>query len=548
MRERWGKRSFFIMAAIGSAIGLGNVWRFPYMVYSNGGGAFLIPYFIALITTGVPLLAFEYYLGVKFQKGPSEVFNNLKNHTNYIGWFAVLVSFIITVYYCVVMSWAWNYLFYSVGVKWFGAEKDFFYNTVLGLSQSPGVLGNIQWGVMLGNLLTWTAIYLILFKGVKVIGKVVNWTVTLPWILLLILVVRGLTLPGAVEGLNFYLTPDFSKLKDINVWLAAYGQIFFSLSLGFGIMIAYASFLPKDSDVNANAWVVSFANCLTSFFAGFAIFSTLGYLAGSLGLPIDQVAKEGVGLAFVVFPTAISKLPGGIVLQSIFGIVFFLTLLTLGIDSAFSLVEAVTTALSDSFNINKHKATFWICVVGFLLGTIFATQGGLYWVDIVDHFMTNFGLIIIGLLEAFLVGWLVDTRAVEVDMNKLSEIKFGKIWYIFIKWVTPLVLGLIIMISIFKEFKTPYEGYSTWALMLGGWALTLTLFYIALMLEKRKYLNKLFNDVVKISGFIIIYVGLLYNFYLLYISPNKLFHSILSFIVFVIGIGLIEKHRKRLHE
>jgi neurotransmitter:Na+ symporter, NSS family len=539
-RERWGSRSFFIMAAIGSAIGLGNVWRFPYVVYSNGGGAFLIPYFIALITTGIPLMAFEYYLGIRFQKGPSEAYGHLKKKTNYIGWFSVLVSFVITIYYTVVMGWAWNYLYYSFGVKWAGVEKNFFFEQVLSISQGPGILGNIQWGIVFGNLLTWVLIYLILFKGLKVVGKVVNYTVALPWILLILILIRAVTLDGALAGLDFYLKPDFSKLKDINVWLAAYGQIFFSLSLGFGIMVAYASFMPKKSDITTNAWVVSFANCLTSFVAGFAVFATLGYLAHTMNQPIEQVAGAGVGLAFVAFPTAISNLPGGIIVQSLFAIIFFLTLLTLGIDSAFSLIEAVTTSLSDTFKINKSKATLVVCIIGFLLGTIFTTRGGLYWLDIVDRWMNCFGLIVVGFLEAFLVGWLCDTNKIEKDINSTSEIKLGKFWYICIKWITPVVLGIIIIFSIFKEFNNPYEGYNTWALILGGWMLILTLFYLALILQKRHVLKEKIKNIYKVAGYLIIYVGLIYNSCMLYISPNKMLYAIISLAILCLGAYLIK--------
>src|SRR6056297_768186 len=180
-RERWEKRSSFILAAIGSAIGLGNVWRFPYMAYSNGGGAFFIPYIIALITTGIPLVALEYYLGARHQLGPSEAYGKVKKNTNYIGWFALGVAGMITFYYAVVMGWAFNYLYSSIGIKWAGNEGNFFNNTVLGISKGIYSFGGLRWPVVLGTFLTWVAIFLIIFKGIKVVGKVVNWTVGIPW-------------------------------------------------------------------------------------------------------------------------------------------------------------------------------------------------------------------------------------------------------------------------------------------------------------------------------------------------------------------------------
>ncbi len=519
-RERWDKQAAFIMAAIGSAIGLGNVWRFPYMAYDNGGGAFFIPYVIALITTGVPLLALEYFLGIRYQVGPTEAYGKLKKNSNFIGWFALIVSAMITIYYTVIMGWTWEYMYHSIGVKWAGSAKDFFYNDILGLSSGIGTLGGIKIPIVIGNLLTWIAIFLIIFKGVKVVGKVVNWTVGLPWFLLLILIIRGITLKGAGMGLEYYLRPNFSKLADPKVWLAAYGQIFFSLSLGFGIMIAYASYLPKKSDINTNAWVVSFANCATSFFAGFAVFSILGYLAVQNGVSVDKVIGSGPGLAFVIYPQAISKLPGGIITQSLFGIAFFFMLLTLGIDSAFSLVEAIVTGLKDSFKFNREKTAFWVSVIGFLLGTIYTTRAGLYWLDLVDHWM-NWGLIIVGLMEAILIGWFLNINEISKDIDSTSALKLGKFWIFCVKYLTPAILLYTITANIVMEFQKPYSGYPIWAIMLGGWGLLISSLFISIFLQNRNRFDKIKSLGLKIFGWIILYIGTISLFYSFYIISNK---------------------------
>ena len=492
------------MAAIGSAIGLGNVWRFPYMAYSNGGGAFFIPYLIALVTTGIPLVALEYYLGTRYQQGPTEAYGRIRKNTNYIGWFALATAGMITCYYTIIISWAWNYMVHSVGVQWAGDEKNFFFGNVLGLSDAIRTLGGVQWAVVLGNLLTWVVIFLIIFKGIKVVGRVVNWTVGLPWALLLVLIIRGVTLEGAANGLDFYLRPDFSKLLEPNVWLGAYGQIFFSLTLGFGVMIAYASYIEKDSDINTNSWVVSFANCATSYLAGFAVFSILGYLAFSTGQPVKDVVESGPGLAFIVYPTAIAMLPGGAVMQSLFGILFFLMLITLGIDSAFSLVEAIVTGIKDSFNVRRKTVTLWICVIGFFIGFLYSTKAGLYWLDVVDHWM-NWGLVIVGLLEAILIGWFFNIKEVSKDIDSTSQIKFGKLWIISVKYITPFVLLATIIWSIFNEFKSPYGGYPTWALMLGGWGLLITWLFIAFILQGRKKIAALHAKFAKFSAWFLIY-------------------------------------------
>lgn len=534
-RERWGARGAFIMAAIGSAIGLGNVWRFPYMAYQNGGAAFFIPYIIALLTTGIPLVALEYYLGVRYQKGPTEAYGHIRKGTNYIGWFSLAVSGMITIYYAVVMGWSWRFLFDSINVAWAGNETAYFYNEVLGLSKGIGELGGVQWPVVFGNFLTWVAIFLIIFKGVEVVGKIVNWTVGLPWILLLVLIIRGITLEGSGMGLDFYLKPDFSKLLDPTVWLAAYGQIFFSLSLGFGIMIAYASYLPKDSDINTNAWTVSFANCTTSFFAGFAVFSILGYLATSTNQPIDQVVKAGPGLAFVVYPTAIAKLPGGILGQAVFALSFFVMLLLLGIDSAFSLVEGIVTSLKDSFGVKRETACFWVCVVGFFLGFIYTTNAGLYWLDVVDHWM-NWGLVIVGILEALLIGWFFDIDKVVKDIDSTSEMKFGKFWVVCVKYITPFILIITMVSNIFKEVQAPYEGYPIWAIMFGGWFLLITLFFGSIIMQTRGNISTLLKNPVKFISGAISYGLLLGAFHQFYVASNKVFPSVLLIAGFAIGI------------
>jgi NSS family neurotransmitter:Na+ symporter len=482
-REKWSNQTAFIMAAIGSAIGLGNVWRFPYAAYDNGGGAFFIPYLIALITTGVPLLMLEYYLGMRHQAGPTKAYGFIRKNTNYIGWFSLGIAAMITFYYAVIMSWAWNYMYHSFTVSWKGNCTGFFYNKILNLSSDVGSLGTLNWPVLVGNLLTWLAIFLIVFKGIKVVGKVVNWTVGIPWLLLIILIIRGITLKGAATGLEYYLHPNFGKLLDPSVWLGAYGQIFYSLSLGFGIMIAYASYMPKNADINGNAWVVSFSNSLTSFFAGFAVFSVLGYLAVETQQPVQDVVAAGPGLVFVTYPAAIAKLPGGIWTQAIFGVTFFFMLLLLGIDSAFSLVEAIITGLRDSFKLKREKVALWVSVAGFLIGFIYCTSAGLYWLDIVDHWM-NWGLVIVGLLESILIGWFYDPQKVLSDINSTSSIKFTRFWIFSIKFLTPIILLITIVSNFITEFIHPYEDYPTWARITGGWLLLVVIFILAIYLQK----------------------------------------------------------------
>lgn len=482
-RERWLSRPAFVMAAIGSAVGLGNIWRFPFVAYANGGGAFLIPYFVALLSAGIPLMMLEYGLGIKMQGGPPAAFARIRKELEWIGWWSILAAFVIITYYAVILAWCWQYLWHSITLAWESDAKGFFFSTVLQLSKDPGELGGISIGMIIGLLLTWIAVYLIIYKGIGRVGKIVMATVPLPLILIGVLVVRGITLPGAAQGLNFYLAPDFTKLLDPKVWLAAYGQIFFSLSLGMGIMIAYASYLPEKSDVTNNAFITCFANCGTSFFAGFAIFSTLGYLAQTTGQDVATVAGAGPGLAFVTIPTAISKLPFA---AALFGLIFFVTLLTLGIDSLFSLVEADVTAIMDKWGLKRTHATFGVCLLAFLIGLVFSSRGGLYWLDIVDHWINNYGIALVGLAEVIVIGYVFGTKPFREFLNEVSEVKVGIWWDIMIKYVTPLILGITVLTALFAELSKAYEGYPMWALVVGGWLMVVGVVVVSIFLAKMK--------------------------------------------------------------
>ncbi len=479
-RDRWASRPAFIMAAIGSAIGLGNLWRFPMVAYENGGGAFLIPYIVALITAGIPLVILEYAVGQYFQGSSPGALGKVKKPFAMIGWWALGVGATISFYYAVIMGWSWDYLVFSFTQPWAGGSENAaaFFAHVLRRTSGPGEIGVISWPVLIGLAATWVCIYWIIKKGVLRVGKVVMLTVPLPALLTLLILIRGVTLPGAMEGLKWYLTPDFSALLSGKTWLQAYAQVFFSLSLGFGILTAYASYLPKRSDISNNAFITSFADAGFAFFAGFSVFSILGYLAQAQGVPIAEVVEGGPGLAFVVYPTAISLMPGAPLIAA----AFFLTLLTLGIDSAFSIVEGVVAGLRDKWNISQNAAAGGFCLFGFMVGLLFATGAGLYWLDIVDHWMNNYGLVVIGFLECIAIGWFYGTKKLRDYINEVSDFQIGWWWDLFIKWITPLALGWALVANVVEEFKTPYEGYPAWALIAGGWSVVALIIIVAAIL------------------------------------------------------------------
>jgi len=468
-RERWTGRVPFIFAAIGSAIGLGNIWRFPYLTYEYGGGAFLVPWIIGLIVLGIPWMMMEFGMGRFFQRGAPGVFEGIGKKWEWVGWWPVWVAFLIVSYYTVVIAWALRYVISSLTVAWgigqAGAEgaAGYYFEEVLGLSSGPEVLGALQWPLVLGLAFTWVVLFFIMFKGARVIGRVSVWLVCIPWVLLVVLFIRGVTLPGAVDGLNYYLNPDFSILGNGDVWFAALSQIAFTLSLGMAGMFAYGSFISKKADVTNNAFITSFSNCATSFFAGFAVFSTVGFIMQALNIPVGEVSAASVGLAFVSYPVAVSMMPGA---NALVGVIFFLCLFFLGTTSAYFLAYGgVITPLMDKFGWSRVKTTAGVCIVAFLIGLIFTTQGGLYWgPDILDRAVSFYGLLITGALACLVVGWGFGAKKLRENLNETSDFKVGAWWDWLIKIVVPAALIFVVIYGGFmKDIAEPYGGYPLWA-------------------------------------------------------------------------------------
>ena len=488
LRDRWPSRTAFIYAAIGSAVGLGNVWRYPYLVHKFGGGAFLIPYLIALFVIGIPLLILELGIGQMIQRGAVDSFASIRKKFSGLGWWALFTACIVISYYVVIMSWSLIYLVASFGSQWSLDTETYFFSNVLqisdglaeGTSGALASLGGIVPAIFIGLLISWILIYFAIWKGVKSVSKVVMITVPLPIILLIVLLIRTLTLDGSMIGIAAYLIPDFDVLFSPEVWIAAFSQIFFSLSLAFGIMIAYSSYNKKESDTNKNAFTIGITNSVISIVAGFVVFGTLGFMATQEGVAVADVVASGPGLAFVVFPKALSLMP----LASFFSILFFLMLITLAIDSAFSLVEALNTTITDKIKMKKQHVALIVCTLGFLAGRIYTTNGGLYLLDIVDHFMINISLIVIGILECIAVGWIFGAEKMRSYLNKVSDFKIGMWWSASIKYIIPISLAAVLALQLKLEFAENYGGYPDWAIMI-GWMFVLVPLVIAFLIPQK---------------------------------------------------------------
>ena len=480
-RPTWTSRTGFLLAALGSAIGLGNIWRFPYIAYRNGGGAFLIPYFVALFIVGIPLLMLEFGLGHHSRKAFPGALAGIHPRFSWIGWWSVcFVMFGIVAYYAVVIGWCGNYLVFAVTQPWGDPSGvDTFYDEeflgafengqpfALYQADSGLQLGRFSWPVVVSLgfvwLLTWRITRRQLREGIELANKIF---IPLLVVLILIMVAWSWGFDGAEQGRSLYLEPDWSRVFTAQTWIDAFTQIFFSLSLAFGIMVAYGSYLPEKTDVPSSAFLAAVGNCSFSVVAAFAVFAAVGTLAQDRGIDLtsagavdrelaelEALSRESppefaerrerhaelaaqkdarqqfesqmrsFGLVFKTYPAIIAKM--GPVAGRIFGVLFFTSLLVAGISSAISIVEAFIAAMNDKFGIDRKRASATLCAAAFGLGLVFCTQAGLFLLDLVDHFITTYGLVLVAICEALIVGWVFTSQRLRSHLDAHRDFRFG---------------------------------------------------------------------------------------------------------------------------
>lgn len=468
-RENWSSRLAYLVATIGGAIGFGNIWRFPSLAYQYGGGAFFVPYLLALFVIGIPLLILECTIGQVFQTGDAGAFGRVHKRFRGVGLVSVSCSFAVVSYYAVLLAWVCRMLVYSFtddagwrgksgtdGYKWFKSN-------ITGSTDSMYPSRIVAWNV-LALAIVWIFIFLALAFGVKFSGRITYVTVALPILSLIVILVRAVTLEGASDGVHVYIgTWDFRQLaRQGNVWSEAVTQIFFSIGVTFGYITAYASYNKRDSPVFTNALIISLSNSFYSFLAGFAVFGALGYLAGKEVEEIDDLNFSGPGLMFGSFPVVLDTLAGGEHWERL----LFITLILLGIDSAFALTEAVVTVFYDSFllrRIPKFLVVLGVCLAAFLVGLLFCTDTGFNYLDTVDWYI-NFMLLLVGFFETFAVGWVyaVDSQIAEVGL--LPVLALTALEFI------PIGIACCIWFSIRQKFDSEVPaGWTSgdWSLLWG---------------------------------------------------------------------------------
>lgn len=487
-RETFSGRGVFILAAIGSAVGLGNIWRFPYVTYDNGGGAFIIPYLVALLTAGIPLLFLDYALGHKYRASAPLAFRRFSKNFETFGWWQVLINVIIGIYYAVILGWAATYTYYSLNSAWGANPADFFFKEFLQMADGAGVSLDFV-GTVTGPLIAvWVGILVILALGVqKGIGKVSALFMPLLTIMFIVLVITALFLPGAEKGLNALFTPNWEKLKDPSVWIAAYGQIFFSLSICFGIMITYSSYLKKKTDLTSSGLVVGFANSSFELLAGIGVFAALGFMATAGGKEVSEVATSGIGLAFIAFPAIIDQAPFG----SAIGVLFFGSLLFAGITSLISILEVIIAAVQDKLQLGRVKAATIVCIpMGVVSILLFGTTTGLPVLDVLDKFVNSFGIVAVAFFSLVAIAFSKKLSVLSDHLNEVSSFKLGVVWRVLVGGVIPVVLGYMLFSEVFKVLSEGYGGYPTWFVGIFGWGMAIGLVAIGFVLSRLNWKNE----------------------------------------------------------
>uniref|UniRef100_A0A669ERR4 Transporter n=1 Tax=Oreochromis niloticus TaxID=8128 RepID=A0A669ERR4_ORENI len=517
-RETWTRQMDFIMSCVGFAVGLGNVWRFPYLCYKNGGGVFLIPYLLIVFIGGIPVFFLEIALGQFMKQGGVSAWNIAPLFKG-LGLASMVIVFFCNTYYIMILVWGLYFLFHSFtnplpwatcGHPWNtpnctqdfrrtchnrstsqpGLRSpviEFWERKVLRLSGGLHEPGDISYEMVLCLIATWIIVYFCMWKGVKSTGKVVYFTALFPYLVLVVLLAHGVTLPGALDGIVYYLKPDWSKLGEAQVWIDAGTQIFFSYAIGLGALTALGSYNRFHNNCYQDAFVLALINSGTSFFAGFVVFSVLGFMATEQGVDISKVAESGPGLAFIAYPKAVTLMP----LAPLWAALFFFMLLILGLDSQFVGVEGLITGIMDMLppkyalgSLRREVVAAICCIICFLIDMSMVTEvksnffiGGMYVFQLFDYYSAS-GITLLwqAFWECVVVAWVYGADRFMDDVARM--IGYQPLPYM--KWcwsyITPFVCVGVFLFHVVNykplTYNTVYT-YPIWGEAL-GWALALS--------------------------------------------------------------------------
>ncbi|XP_020788260.2 sodium-dependent neutral amino acid transporter B(0)AT1-like [Boleophthalmus pectinirostris] len=522
-RPKWDNKAQYILTCVGFCIGLGNVWRFPYLCQSHGGGAFLIPYLILLLLEGTPLLLLEFAIGQRLRKGSVGVWRAINPYLTGLGISSMLVSFLIGLYYNTITAWILWYLFNSFQepLPWnhcplnqnktgYVAECQesstvdyFFYRVTLNSSASIGDSGGIHWPMVVSLLAAWTIIFICCSRGISSAGKAVYVTAVLPYFVLAIFLIRGLTLKGSLNGVKFLFTPVVEELINPTTWLDAGAQVFFSFGLAWGGLISFSSYNPLHNNCKNDAIILSVVTAATSVYAAMVTYTIIGFRAtekydqcisdnimallnafdlGENDITPDNYEEafkhynstspdtimaldiascdmqtflsegvEGPGLAFIVFTEAIINMPA----SPAWSILFFIMLLCLGLSTLIGTFEGVIVPLKDLHVFPKtwpqEVVTGITFLIAFTITLLFAQHSGFYWVTLFDNFAGSVPLLCIGFFEIVIVVYIYGVDRFNEDIKFMIGNKPGLFWQVTWRFISPLIILVILIFYLITQ-------------------------------------------------------------------------------------------------
>ncbi|XP_069117763.1 sodium- and chloride-dependent creatine transporter 1-like [Argopecten irradians] len=512
-RGNWSNRLEFLFSCIGVTVGLGNIWRFPYICYKNGGGAFLIPYFLCLFLIGTPCVFLQFSYAQYSNLGPGKVWECCPLFKG-IGYGMMTLTFIVGTYYSVILSWTlyyfgssffptvpwstcgndWNTEICSVRTRMYSngtgnesmlinntyingdtnitrkpPSEEFWENNVLQLTEGIQTMGTVRWELLLGVLATSIVIFLCLIKGIHSSGKVMYVMASIPYVFLTALLIRGLTLPGSIQGFKYYMLPRWQELLKLDVWVDAAAQTFYSLSLSSGALIVLASHNKFHNNIYRDAMIIPMFDAFTSWFAGCVVFVTLGYMAQEANLSIEDVVDQGPGIAFIVYPEALATLK----LPQLWSALFFLMLFTVGLDSQIVHMQLLYTGLTDTwpnkFGRRRLLTVAVILLLSSIIGIVFVMQGGMYVLQLTDWYLSSLSILLLVGSETIVLAWVYGSGRIYDNIEAMIGYRPNKLWMILWKFVTPFLCFGLWLIGVINHQPVSYgsTAYPGWSIGIG---------------------------------------------------------------------------------
>ena len=447
IKNGWDSSTGFLIAMIGAIIGLSGIWKFSYLMYENGGGTFLIPYILAIVIMAIPILVLEFGIGFKFKSSLPKIFYNIKSEFEIIAWFIVFLIFAVLIYFTCIMSWDLIYVILSLFKGWGSNPSVFFTTTLLHSTSNPYGLTYLVVPIGVALIAVWGFIYLFsrkeINKGILTISKI---SLILSFILLIGMLIFAVQLPGSRTGIMALFNPNWSVLLDLNVWIAAFGQLVFSYGLGYAIASTYSSYLGEKANLIDNAWIIVLASLIFEVLVSVLLFALMGYMALGRNIPITSLVSDGFSLIFVVFPNVFNIMDPWVYIVAP---AFFLLLFVGSLSTILALIEPLTNSICEKFAWTRDRAIRQLVLVGLFVSFIFATGMGEYLLRIADAFITQFAIVLGVLLEIIVLGWVYDIEDIRSILNDNSHIKVDKSWVITIRFIIPIILAIIWIIGVY---------------------------------------------------------------------------------------------------